>query len=173
MQTEEQQERRWPEAWFAWGWLWCMWAVWPGIHVAWVNCMYVSSIEVTCSMDASWPIMFTDSISTAFWCDVRFLSGINSHRENNDSNIKVTKVWGHSIYAVLALCIIVLMHFILSVINIILIVKRCSCLVYSNVHNLIKLSNSHLLTSGMFSWALWWRNGVQVLSHCHRREEYV
>ena len=99
-------------------------AVWPGIPVALVKCMDVSTIEVTCSIGASWPILFTDSISTAFLCDVRLLSVITSQRENNkaaynDNNIKVIKFRSHSIYAVLGLCIIVLMHFILTVINII------------------------------------------------------
>ena len=71
----------------------------------------------------------------------------NNKAAYNDNNIKVIKVCSHNIYAVLGLCIIVLMHFILSVINIILIFYRCSCLVYSYLHNLNKL-----LTSGMFSW---------------------
>ena len=41
-----------------------MWAVWSGIPVALVKCMDVSSREVTCSIGASCPILFTDSIST-------------------------------------------------------------------------------------------------------------
>ena len=97
--------------------------------------MDVSSIEVTCSIGASWPILFTDSISTAFLFDVRLqchhLTTRNNKAAYNDNNIKVIKVWSHSIYAVLGLCIIVLIHFILSVINIILIFYRCSCLIYS------------------------------------------
>ena len=102
-----------------------MWAVWLGIPVALVKCMDVSSKEVTCSIGASWPILFTDSISTAFpmpcsFAQCHHLTTRNNKAAYNDNNIQVIKVWSHIIYAVLGLCIIVLMHFILSVINIFL-----------------------------------------------------
>ena len=63
-----------------------MWAVWPGIPVALVKCMDVSSREVTCSIGASFP--FCSLTQSQLPSYAMFVCSVSSpHNEKQQSGV--------------------------------------------------------------------------------------